>query len=182
MHGYGSRDRRAIDGRICCFNLPRCRRPLLLLIRPSLSMVCRGLRAAVSQQMATATFGALLLAAFSAGTLLLAAIGLYGLVAYVVGLSRREIAVRLALGATPASVTRLVCSKQFDACGRRAAGRRGRCVYGGIPWKRSCSNDANRSGAYAVVGATLVVVTFIANAVPAVRAVRVDPHVGFRAD
>ena len=53
----------------------------------------------------------MLLAVFSVGTLLLAAIGLYGLVAYVVGLSRREIAVRLALGATPRTVTRLIVAK-----------------------------------------------------------------------
>ena len=67
------------------------------------------LREAVARQTATARFAAVLLGAFSLGTLLLAAIGLYGLVSYVVGLSRREIAVRLALGATARLVMRLRC-------------------------------------------------------------------------
>ena len=68
---------------------------------------------AVAEQTATPTFGAMLLAVFSGGTLLLAAIGLYGLVAYVVGLSRREIAVRLALGATPRTVARLIVANSL---------------------------------------------------------------------
>jgi putative ABC transport system permease protein len=63
---------------------------------------------AVSQQTSTTRFGSALLLVFSIGSLLLAGIGLYGLVSYVVGLSRREIAIRMALGASGRGVMRLV--------------------------------------------------------------------------
>src|SRR5262249_25896236 len=64
----------------------------------------RPLTDVVSQQTAAARFASTLLAIFSAGALLLAGIGLYGLIAYVVGLSGREVAIRLALGANPSRV------------------------------------------------------------------------------
>src|SRR3990170_9055036 len=76
--------------------------------------------------------GSALLAVFSGGALLLAAIGLYGLIAYVVGLSRREIAIRLALGADGRGVTALIVRNAMTlvvfgvltgVCGAIAAGR-----------------------------------------------------------
>ena len=62
----------------------------------------------IGRRTSTARFGSALLTVFSGGALLLAAIGLYGLIAYVVGLSRREIAIRLALGADGRGVTALI--------------------------------------------------------------------------
>ncbi|HEX5110188.1 MAG TPA: ABC transporter permease [Vicinamibacterales bacterium] len=66
----------------------------------------------MSEQMADAVapkrFSALTLSAFAGGALLLAGIGLYGLLAFGVSERRREIAVRLALGAEPAKIVRLV--------------------------------------------------------------------------
>ena len=58
--------------------------------------------------MAPRRFSALTLGAFAAGSLLLAGIGLYGLLAFSVAERRREIAVRLALGAAPPEIVRLV--------------------------------------------------------------------------
>lgn len=63
---------------------------------------------AVRQQTSTARLGSMLTSIFSTGSLLLAAVGLYGLVAYVVSLSRREIAIRLALGAASRRVAALI--------------------------------------------------------------------------
>jgi len=68
----------------------------------------RPLEDAVWQQTSTARFVTSLLTMFSGAALLLAAIGLYGLIAYVVGLSRREIAIRLALGADRRGVAWLI--------------------------------------------------------------------------
>ena len=52
-----------------------------------------------------------LLAGFAAAALALAALGIYGLMSYVVRQRRREIGVRIALGAEPASVTRMVIAR-----------------------------------------------------------------------
>ncbi|MBA2302231.1 MAG: ABC transporter permease, partial [Acidobacteria bacterium] len=60
------------------------------------------------RQTANARFTSAIMGAFSVSTLLLAGIGLYGLVSYVVSLSRREIALRLALGADRGRVVRMV--------------------------------------------------------------------------
>jgi putative ABC transport system permease protein len=141
------------------------------------------LQDALAQQTATATFGVMLLAVFSGGTLLLAAIGLYGLVSYVVGLSRREIAVRLALGATPRTVMRLVVRNSLMLVGVGLLIG----IVGAVLAGRSLAAQLFRTpptdpGTYALVALTLVVVTFFASAVPARRAVRLDPHAALRAD
>ena len=141
------------------------------------------LQDAVAEQTATATFGAMLLAMFSGGTLLLAAIGLYGLVSYVVGLSRREIAVRLALGATPRVVTRVVVRNILMLVGvGLLIGVGGAVLAGRSLESQLFRTPATDPGTYVIVALTLVVVTFIASAVPARRAVRLDPHAALRAD
>jgi hypothetical protein len=138
---------------------------------------------AVAAQTATATFGTMLLALFSGGTLLLAAIGLYGLVSYVVGLSRREIAVRLALGATPQTVMRLVVRNSLMlVIAGLLVGVGGAMVAGRSLESQLFRTPATDPGTYAVVALTLLMVTLFASAVPARRAVRVDPHAALRAD
>jgi putative ABC transport system permease protein len=125
----------------------------------------------------------MLLAVFSGGTLLLAAIGLYGLVAYVVGLSRREIAVRLALGATPRTVTRLIVANSLAlVIVGVLIGVAGAVVAGRSLEAQLFETRATDPGIYALVALTLIVVTFFASALPARRAVRLDPHAALRAD
>lgn len=66
------------------------------------------LESALEAQNAAPRFGSMVLTGFSAVALALAAIGIYGVIAFVVGLSRREIAIRLALGANRGQVLRVV--------------------------------------------------------------------------
>jgi predicted permease len=66
------------------------------------------LRDAVSEALGTPRFAARVLSAFAAVALLLAALGLYGSVAYSVGRRTREIGVRVALGARPRHIAGLV--------------------------------------------------------------------------
>jgi ABC-type transport system, involved in lipoprotein release, permease component len=76
---------------------------------PSLPIFdARQLSSDLRAQSATGRFGSLTLAVFSTVALILAAIGIYGVVAFVVGRSRREIAIRMALGARAASVVQLI--------------------------------------------------------------------------
>jgi predicted permease len=68
----------------------------------------RQLTSDVRAQSATGRFGSLTLAVFSTVALILAAIGIYGVVAFVVNRSRREIAIRMALGARAGTVVTLI--------------------------------------------------------------------------
>jgi putative ABC transport system permease protein len=143
----------------------------------------RPLGNAVAEQTASARFGVILLGAFSVGALLLAAIGLYGLVAYVVGLSRREIAVRLALGATGRGVTRLIVRNSLTlVVAGLAIGTVGAIFAGRSLEAQLFQITATDPATFGTVAATLLLVAFIASAIPARRAIRVNPHAALRAD
>jgi putative ABC transport system permease protein len=138
---------------------------------------------AVSQQTSTARFVSALLTLFSVGALLLAAVGLYGLVAYVVGLSRREIAIRLALGADRARVvalivrngmTLVVVGVLLGVVGALAVGRAMRAQL-----FQTGSGDPATLG---LVATLLLLVTLIASLLPTARAVRANPHAALRGD
>lgn len=113
--------------------------------------------------------------------LALAVIGLYGVVAYTASQRSHEIGVRVALGATPADVARLVV-------GQSAA-----LVVGGIVVGFVVALASSRflgsflfgvtpldSLTFAAVGVTLALVGIGASAVPAMRAVRMNPAVALR--
>jgi putative ABC transport system permease protein len=122
-----------------------------------------------------------LMTAFGAMALALAAIGIYGVFSYFVGERTREIAVRLALGATPGAVRALVVRRGLglSACGvaaglagafaaRHAAGA---LLYGVSPL------DAPT---YAAAALCLIAVAIAACWLPAWRASRIDPQAGLR--
>jgi putative ABC transport system permease protein len=128
-------------------------------------------------------FDALLLGGFAAVALLLAASGIYGVVAYAVSQRTREMGIRLALGATPSAVLRLVVREGMAlplagmAVGAAAALGLTRVLraslYGVTP---------TDPGVFGVTLGVMLLVAVLACVVPGRRATRADPLEALRAD
>ena len=113
--------------------------------------------------------------------LIIAAVGLYGVMAYGVEQRRRELGLRLALGAPPAALLRTIVR---EGLGLAIAGA---IVGAGLAWASSGPLEAllyetrvTDPRMYIAAAATLVAVAFIATLAPALRATRVDPLVVLR--
>lgn len=138
---------------------------------------------AAAQQTATARMGSVLLGMFSTGSLLLSAVALYGLVSYVVGLSRREIAIRIALGADARRVVGLIVRNGMVlvAVGLAAG------IVGALLAARAVETQLFETPkadpfTFGGVATMLMLVSLVASFVPARRAVRVDPQIALRAE
>jgi putative ABC transport system permease protein len=122
-----------------------------------------------------------LLAAFATVALLIAAIGIYGVLAYSVNQRTREIGLRMALGATPRSVLHLIVGQGMKVvligvavglAGGLALGRAVSSLVFGVPVRDPAT--------FSIVAVVLTAVAFAACIIPARRAARVDPMVALR--
>lgn len=120
--------------------------------------------------------GALLLGAFGLLALVLASVGLYGLVAYSVSRRTREIGIRMALGAARADVVSMVTRQGLElvlvgcALGLVLAGLATRVV---AQWLYGVG--ASDVGTFAAAALVLIAVASLANWIPARRASRIEP-------
>jgi putative ABC transport system permease protein len=124
-----------------------------------------------------------LLAGIAFVALCLAATGIYGVVSYSVTQRTREIGVRMALGAHPRAVIRMVIGQ--GALPVVAGGIVGLLAALALAYLMSASVsfvDARDPRSYAGVILSMVLVAFIASYVPARRAIHVDPVVALRAE
>jgi putative ABC transport system permease protein len=140
------------------------------------------LDATIAMTVAEPLFQARLIGVFSALALLLAGIGIYGVVAYSVAERTHEIGIRVALGAVGGDVVRLVMRRVLTLVVPGV----GLGVVGALAVTRVLTTflfgvKPNDPATFAAVAATLVVVAFLAGLVPARRATRVDPLVALRA-
>ena len=128
-------------------------------------------------------FNLYLLSAFAAVALALAAIGLFGVMAYLVSQRTREIGVRLALGATKGEVFRLILGRGMTFAGIGAVIGVG-AAYWLTTVMESLLFSVSRTdpATFVAVPVTLLVVAGLACYLPAKRAMRVDPVVALRAE
>ncbi len=128
-------------------------------------------------------FYAALLGVFAATALVLAAAGLYGLIAYLVARQTRAIAVRVALGASGAAVLRAAAGRGIGlAAAGLVLGLAGawalRRVLAGVLFEVSPVDPTT----YALVAGTLLLVTAVASYVPVRRALGIQPAEALRVD
>jgi predicted permease len=137
----------------------------------------------LSEEMARPRLYASLVGAFAALALLLASIGLYGLVAYIVGQRTHEIGIRVALGAQRISVLRMVMQQgvQLVLAGL-VIGLAGALLLGRVVSTLLFGVTATDPLTYAVVSLVLVTVALAAAAIPARRAALLDPTVALRCE
>jgi ABC-type antimicrobial peptide transport system permease subunit len=115
--------------------------------------------------------------------MLLAAIGLYGVMAAVVGASTRELGVRAALGASPERLRRGVVGQALRMAGIGAAAG----IVVALATSRLLSSllfevSPTDPVSLGIAVAVLLLVALVAAYIPALRATRIDPVEALRAD
>jgi putative ABC transport system permease protein len=130
----------------------------------------------VATALAARRFNTLLVVTFAAAALLLAAVGIYGVMSYAVSIRTRELGLRAAIGASPCDLFRLVFGEglalTFGAVG---AGLAAGWLTTGVMRAMLFEVAPHDPGTFAAVAVTLSVVALSATWLPARRAVRVDP-------
>ena len=128
-------------------------------------------------------FNMLLLGLFGVLGLVIAAVGIYGVTAYLVAQRTREIGVRIALGASRSSVIAMVLTRAAVLVGV------GLVIGGVATWHLSSiatsflfQIDAGDPRAFGGAMLTLLLAALVASAIPARRAASVDPMVALRAE
>jgi predicted permease len=124
-----------------------------------------------------------LFGAFAGLALVLAAVGIYGVISYSVAQRTREIGVRMALGASPATVRGLVVRESMTLCAvGMAMGVAGALALGRVVQSLLFGVAPHDPATYAIVLAVIAATVAAACWLPAVRASTVDPTVALRAE
>jgi putative ABC transport system permease protein len=143
----------------------------------------RTLDAVFAESLARQRFSMTIIAGFAASALVLAMVGLYGVIALSVGQRRQEIGVRMALGARPSDVLRLVLSEGLRiTLAGTTLGLLGAFALSRVVTSLLYDVSATDATTYAASAAAIVAVTLLATFIPARRATRVDPTSALRTD
>ncbi|HVT40708.1 MAG TPA: ABC transporter permease [Gemmatimonadaceae bacterium] len=143
----------------------------------------RPMRELVDQERRSWRLGATMFVAFGVLALLVAAVGLYGVIAYNVAQRMQELGVRIALGAQSGDVVRLVVLQalRFGLAGVAVGGA---LALAAGRWIQPLlfHEKANDPVVFGGVTALLLLVALAASAAPALRASRADPNLALRGD
>jgi predicted permease len=162
---------------------PAIRREIWAVDRNLPLVNVRTLAAGISGAMARTTFTLTMIGAAAGIALLLGAIGIYGVISYMVSLRTREIGVRIALGAPTAQVRRMVVRQGLGLAVIGAAIG----LVGAVALSRLISSLLYGITPYdpvtlATVTLGLLAVAAVASWLPAMRAAKIDPIEALRAD
>lgn len=137
----------------------------------------------IEENVADRTRPMVLLGVFAGLALVLACLGVYGVLAYAVAQRTREIGVRMALGAKPVDVTRMILERgmKLSAMGL-VVGAALAAALGALLQTLLFGVTPMAPGIYAGTAAALVLVAMLACVIPAQRAARVDPAVALRSE
>jgi predicted permease len=135
----------------------------------------------VNSSLAPRRFVVTVLGVFAAMALLMAVIGLYGVIGYAVTARTQELGVRMALGAQPAEILRMVLGQGMKLAGAGAAAG----LVASLAFARLLRSELFHVSAFdpltfALMAAALVSAALLASYLPARRATRVDPMVALR--
>ena len=135
----------------------------------------------VDESLAPRRFSTLLLTIFAALASGLAAIGIYGVVAYFVSEGTRELGIRMALGATPAGIRALVVRQALAIVSAGVAiGLAGALTIAQLMRSLLFGIAVTDPLTFAATPLLLAIVALVASYVPARRAARIDPMVALR--
>jgi putative ABC transport system permease protein len=150
-------------------------------VNPDAVPTARTMDAVLAGSLARQRFQMEILGAFAVLALLLAAVGLYGVMSYMVTANRAQIGIRLALGAQPALVFRMVTGRALAlACVGAALGALGCWAVRRVLATLLFGIGPNDAATIAAAIAILLAVAFAAAWFPARRAMRVDPMIALR--
>jgi len=141
----------------------------------------RNMQDRLHDSLARQRFASTMLSSFALFALLLAAVGLYGVMSYLVTQSTRDIGVRVALGARPGDIVGMVVRQglQLSALGI-VAGLAGAAALTRVMSSLLFGVSATDIVTFSAVPLLLAAVAFAATAIPALRATSVDPIVALR--
>jgi predicted permease len=143
----------------------------------------RTMQRVFDESLARQRFSMTLITVFAAAALVLAMIGLYGVISLMVNNRRREIGVRMALGARAADVLRMILAEgAMIAVVGVAVGLLGAFALSRLVATLLYDVSPTSAGIYASAAVITVLVTTAATLAPARRATRVDPTVALHTD
>jgi ABC-type antimicrobial peptide transport system permease subunit len=137
----------------------------------------------IGRQTAQRRLTMLMLGLFGLLGLVIAAVGVYGVMAYVVSQRTREIGVRMALGATRSDVTSMVIANAGTLVGLGLVlGGTGAWYFGGAAQRFLFGLEAHDLRAFVAAIVVLTLAAMAASVLPARRAASVDPTIALRAE